>query len=155
MSASNFDAENAENLEDIEKQFAVKAVMQAQTYWNLLEKVRGSTLSLTRLDEEIYTHFLNDFPEYSTTESVAQIKEEDLKSVSGKDRWRKFMAKYEKTVHDYNFGTLLRTGATCEYENETTIFVVRMQFLAFEIARNKQGMNDWIFEKAQSEAQKK
>ncbi|KAJ8098841.1 putative polysaccharide biosynthesis protein [Lipomyces tetrasporus] len=146
MSApKTFDAENADNLEDIEKQFAVKAVMQAQTYWNLLEKVKGSTLRLTRLDDEIYEHFIKDFPEYDSADAVAEINEDDMKSPKGKDRWRKFMNTYEKTVHDFNFGTLLRTGSKDEYEEKTTIFVPRMQFLAVEIARNKHGLNDWIY----------
>ncbi|KAK9453465.1 putative polysaccharide biosynthesis protein [Dipodascopsis uninucleata] len=141
-----FDAENADNLEDIEKQFAVKAVMQAQTYWNLLEKVKGSTLRLTGMDDEIYKHFMEEFPEYSTPESVASINEDDMKSAKGKERWRKFMNTYEKTVHDFNFGTLLRVGSKDEYQEHTTIFVPRMQFLAIEISRNKHGLNDWIYE---------
>ncbi|KAK9479550.1 putative polysaccharide biosynthesis protein [Lipomyces japonicus] len=141
-----FDAETAENLEDIEKQFAVKAVMQAQTYWNLLEKVRGSTLRLTNLDAEIYKHFIEEFPEYSTSESVAEINENEMKSVKGKERWRKFMNAYEKAVNDFNFGTLLRTGSKNEYGEKTTIFVPRIQFLAIEIARNKHGLNDWVYE---------
>ncbi|KAK9366650.1 putative polysaccharide biosynthesis protein [Lipomyces kononenkoae] len=141
---SSFDAEKAENLEDIEKQFAVAAVMQAQTYWNLLEKVKGSTLRLTRLDDEIYEHFTRDFPEYASPEAVDKISENDMKSSRGKERWRNFMNTYEKTVNDFNFGTLLRTGSKDEYEEKTTIFVPRMQFLAIEIARNKHGLNDWI-----------
>lgn len=32
------DPEKAENMEEIEMQFAVKAVHQAETYWSLLEK---------------------------------------------------------------------------------------------------------------------
>lgn len=32
------------------------------------------------------------------------------------------MNTYEKTVHDFNFGTLLRTDAEAEYEEQTTIF---------------------------------
>lgn len=42
---STFNAETAENLEDIEKQFAVVAVEQAETYWNLISKVPGSKLA--------------------------------------------------------------------------------------------------------------
>lgn len=30
--------------------------------------------------------------------------------------------------------------------------VPRMQFYAVEIARNRKGLNDWIYEKAQAEA---
>jgi hypothetical protein len=32
--------------------------------------------------------------------------------------------------------------------------VTRMQFYAYEIARNKRGLNDWIYEKAKEEEAK-
>lgn len=139
----SFDAENAENLEDIEKQFAVKAVMQAETYFSLLEKIPGSKLKLTQHDDDIHEEFLKAFPEYATPEAVAEINEEDMKSKSGKERWREFCEKFNE-VEDYNFGTLLRTRSKDEYTQEGTIFVVRIQFYAIEIARNRAGLNDWI-----------
>ena len=42
------DPNQAQNLPEIEKQIAVSCVEHAQTYWNLLEKVRGSKLRLTK-----------------------------------------------------------------------------------------------------------
>ncbi|KAG4444372.1 hypothetical protein IFR05_000137 [Cadophora sp. M221] len=146
---ANFDPETADNLEDIEKQFAVKVVQHMSTYWSILEKVRGSTLRLTKLDEDIYTHLKADFPEF---DPAAPIDEDEMKSKTGKERWRKFLMAYEKKVDDYNFGTMLRADAKGEYEEKETIFVPRMQFYAIEIARNRNGLNDWIFEKAQKEA---
>ncbi|KAI1086787.1 DUF757-domain-containing protein [Rostrohypoxylon terebratum] len=142
----DFDAENADNLEDIEKQFAVKAVQHLETYWAILKKVKGSSLRLTKLDDEIYQHLKTEFPEF---DPAATIDEEEMKSKSGKERWRKFMMAYDKRVDDYNFGTMLRTSPNVEYQQHTTIFVPRMQFYAIEIARNKAGLNDWIYEKAQ------
>ncbi|KAK4187798.1 polysaccharide biosynthesis-domain-containing protein [Podospora australis] len=144
----NFDAENADNLEDIEKQFAVKAVEHMATYWGILEKVKGSSLRLTGIDDEIYEHLKKDFPEF---DPAATINEDEMKSKSGKERWRNFMMQYEKRVKDYNFGTLVRTNPRKEYDQEGTIFVPRMQFYAVEIARNKLGLNDWVYEKAQKE----
>ncbi|OIW28090.1 DUF757-domain-containing protein [Coniochaeta ligniaria NRRL 30616] len=128
----NFDAENADNFEDIEKQFAVKAVSHMQTYWAILEKVKGSTLRLTKIDDEINEHLKKDFPEF---DPAATIDEDQMKSKSGKERWRKFMMAYEKKVDDYNFGTLLRSNPKFEYGEKETIFVPRMQFYAVEIAR--------------------
>ncbi|KXJ86926.1 putative polysaccharide biosynthesis protein, partial [Microdochium bolleyi] len=139
-----FDAENADNNEDIEKQFSVKAVQHLETYWAILEKVPGSKLRLTKIDDEILEHLKRDFPEF---DPAATIDEDELKSKSGKERWRKFMMAYEKRVDDYNFGTIVRTAANVEYEEHTTIFVPRMQFYALEIARNRAGLNDWIHEK--------
>ena len=142
---ADFDADNADNNEDIEKQFSVKAVQHLETYWAILEKVPGSKLRLTKIDDEILEHLKRDFPEF---DPAATIDEDELKSKSGKERWRKFMMAYEKRVDDYNFGTIVRTAANVEYEEHTTIFVPRMQFYALEIARNRAGLNDWIHEKA-------
>jgi hypothetical protein len=66
---------------------------------------------------------------------AATIDENEMKSKAGKEKWRKFMMAYEKLVDDYNFGTMLRTSPKVEYEQDTTIFVPRMQFYAVEIAR--------------------
>ncbi|KAL1847269.1 hypothetical protein VTK73DRAFT_10383 [Phialemonium thermophilum] len=142
-----FNAEEAENLEDIEKQFAVKAVQQMETYWAILEKVRGSALRLTKLDDEIYEHFRRDFPDVGVDEP---LDEDRMKSAEGKERWRKFIKAYEKRVDDYNFGTLVRADPSKEYTQENTIMVLRIQFYAIEIARNRHGKNDWVYEQAQA-----
>ncbi|KAI0461089.1 hypothetical protein LJB42_001420 [Komagataella kurtzmanii] len=147
MSLSTFNAEEAENLDDIEKQFAVKAVTQAETYWNLLTKIPGTKLKLTPYDDEIFEALLKDFPEFENPEYASKINEDEMKSLSGKDRWRKFMKPFEEKIDDFNFGTLLRTDSSKEYDQEGTIFVVRLQFYAIEIARNKYGLNDWISQK--------
>lgn len=41
-------------------------------------------------------------------------------------------------------GTLIRTDASKEFSPENSILVVRIQFLAIEIARNREGFNDDI-----------
>lgn len=147
---ANFNANDADNLEDIEKQFAVKAVQHLETYWAILEKVKGSTLRLTKIDDEIYDHLCKDFPEFDPAETIDENK---LKSPAAKKRWRDFMMAYEKRVDDYSFGTMLRSSPKEEYTQHGTIFVPRMQFYAVEIARNRKGLNDWVYEK--NEAEKK
>ncbi|UNI24825.1 hypothetical protein JDV02_010541 [Purpureocillium takamizusanense] len=147
----DFNAEEAINMEEMEQQFAVKVVQHMQTYWSILEKVKGSTLRLTKMDDDIYEHLTTDFPEF---DPAATIDEDEMKSKSGKERWRKFMMAYEKKIDDYNFGTMVRNSPKVEYEEDTTIFVPRMQFYAIEIARNKKGLNDWIYEQAQAEKTK-
>ncbi|KAM0702288.1 hypothetical protein Q7P35_011198 [Cladosporium inversicolor] len=142
-------AENADNFEDIEKQFAVKVVQHMTTYWSILEKIPGSKLRLTKIDDDIHEHFLKEFPDFDLKST---INEDDMKSKAGKERWRTFIASYENKVDDYNFGTMLRANAAEEYDQDGTIFAVRMQFYAIEIARNRAGLNDWIYEKAQKEA---
>lgn len=140
--SSQFDADNADNLEEIEKQFAVKAVNQAETYWGLLEKIPGSTLKLTKHDDDIFESLLQDFPEFKEPAKVAEIRELEMKSPEGKKRWRDFCEKFNE-IEDYNFGTLLRTKSNEFYTQEGTIFAVRIQFYAIEIARNRYGLNDW------------
>ncbi|MCJ1380395.1 hypothetical protein MMC17_003498 [Xylographa soralifera] len=141
---ASLDPEQAENFEDMEKQFAVKCVKHMSTYWAILEKVRGSTSRLTKMDDDIYEHFKKEFPEFDPTET---IDEDKMKSKEGKERWRNFMMAYEKKVEDYNFGTMLRANPKFEYGEQETIFAVRMQFYAIEIARNRLGLNDWIYER--------
>ncbi|KAG9238240.1 protein of unknown function DUF757 [Amylocarpus encephaloides] len=143
---AGFDPEKADNFEDIEKQFAVKAVQHMSTYWAILEKVPGTKLRLTKMDDDIYEHLMKDFPEFDPAKT---IDEDEMKSKSGKERWRKFMMAYEKKVDDYNFGTMLRSNPKFEYGKDETIFVPRMQFYAVEIARNRNGLNDWIYKQDQ------
>ncbi|KAF7366795.1 Duf757 domain-containing protein [Mycena sanguinolenta] len=88
-----FDPNTAQNAIEIEKQFAVKAVEQAQTYWNLIEKVPPRELKLTKLDDEIYEHTLKTFPELAENDHAKLIKldEDSMKSPEGKERWRAFI----------------------------------------------------------------
>jgi len=118
--------------QDIEKQFAVKTVQQMMTYWSILEKVPGSTLRLTKIDDEIYENFKTHFPDF---DPAATINEDEMKSKQGKEKWRNFIMEYEKKVDDYNFGTMVRASPKFEYGEKETIFAVRMQFYAIEIAR--------------------
>ncbi|KAH9929964.1 DUF757-domain-containing protein [Amylocystis lapponica] len=154
--STQFDPNNAQNLIEIEKQFAVKAVEHAQTYWNILEKVNPRVLKLTKLDDEIFEHTMATFPELAEAphDKVLKIDEDWMKSADGKARWRKFIETYQDKVKDYNFGSLIRTDARLEYGEANTIFVTRIQFYAFEIARNRLGLNDTAHEIAKIEAVK-
>ena len=148
LSNLNIDPEKTDNYEEMEKQFAVKAVQQMTTYWSILEKIPGSKLRLTRMDDQILEHFHKDFPDF---DPAKELDEDEMKGKEGKEKWRNFCMAYEKgenKVEDYNFGTMLRKSPKTEYGERETIFAVRMQFYAIEIARNRAGLNDWIHEKA-------
>lgn len=139
----------------MEKQFAVKAVQHMTTYWSILEKMRGSELRLTRMDDEILRHLHESFPEFDPAET---IDEDKMKSKAGKERWRNFMNVYEKgdkKIEDYNFGTMLRKNPKTDYGERETMFAVRMQFYAIEIARNRAGLNDWVYEQGHTEENEK
>ncbi|KAK1225739.1 hypothetical protein PQX77_011300 [Marasmius sp. AFHP31] len=154
--AGRFDPNKAQNAVEIEKQFAVRAVEQAQTYWNLLEKVAPRDLKLTKLDDEIYEDTMATFPELAEPphEKLTKLDEDWMKSPEGKEKWREFINRYEKKVQDYNFGSLIRTDAREEYGERNTIFVTRIQFYAIEISRNRLGLNDKAHEIAKAEAEK-
>jgi len=154
--AGKFDPNNAQNLMEIEKQFAVKAVEQAQTYWNLLEKVEPKDLKLTKYDDEIFEHTMKTFPELNEPpyEKLVKVDEEWMKSPDGKNRWRDFIDSYKEKIQDYNFGSLIRTDARDEYGEANTIFVTRIQFYAFEIARNRLGLNEKAHQIAVEDAAK-
>ena len=44
-------------------------------------------------------------------------------------------------VNDFNFATLMRLDASGDYSEANTIVVPRAQFIAIEIARNREGFN--------------
>lgn len=50
-----------------------------------------------RFDDEMYSDFLETFPEFAEDkkDSVRKIDEEAMKSAKGKEAWRQFAAKYE------------------------------------------------------------
>jgi hypothetical protein len=89
------------------------------TYWSLLENIPGSKLRLTKMDDEIYENFKKHFPDFDPS---VTINEDEMKSKEGKEQWRNFIMEYEKTVEDYNFGTMLRKNHKTEYGEEETIF---------------------------------
>lgn len=53
-------------------------------------------MSFSRLDDEMYTNFLETFPEYSSAERVAKLNEDEIKSAQNKPRWRQWIMQYEK-----------------------------------------------------------
>ena len=89
------------------------------TYWSILEKVPGSKLRLTKMDDEILESFMKEFPDFNPAET---LDEDKMKSKEGKEKWRNWINQYEKTIEDFNFGTMLRASPKVEYERETTIF---------------------------------
>ncbi|KAF9296138.1 putative polysaccharide biosynthesis protein [Linnemannia elongata] len=134
-------ADELEQLQEIEKQWAVKAMHHAETYFSLLQAMDGSKLKLTKIDDEIYVDFMSTFgPNVPRIDILDEAK--DFKSPEMKEKWRNFINRYEGgKVTDYNFGSLLRIDASKEYSEDNTMFVTRMQFLTIEIARNKAGLN--------------
>eukprot|EP00047_Mylnosiga_fluctuans_P003033 m.227102 g.227102 ORF g.227102 m.227102 type:complete len:166 (+) comp11533_c0_seq1:3-500(+) len=130
-------AEDYVNDATIEMAWAEKAFNHAEVYFKLISQIDSRNLKLTRFDDQIHEHFLKEFPNLD----VAKLREDDLKSEAGKAQWREFCSVYEKQMEDYNFGTLLRLDVAQDYNPDNTIFALRVQFLAIEIARNRAGLN--------------
>lgn len=117
-------------------QWAVKAFEHAETFFSQLEKLTGSQTQASQtaiqrfrfttpaLDEEIYAHFRREFPDMP----VAGFDEHlHFKSPERKKQWREFINVYEKSVEDYNFGSLLRVDPFQEY-------VVGQPFMSYTVS---------------------
>uniref|UniRef100_A0A2M4C2A0 Polysaccharide biosynthesis domain-containing protein n=1 Tax=Anopheles marajoara TaxID=58244 RepID=A0A2M4C2A0_9DIPT len=135
-------AEEFTNDGTVEELWAVQAVDHAEVHFNLLCSVDPRWLRLTPYDNELYDQFRRMWPDMN----VRVIDENDLKSPEGKTKWRTYMAKFSR-LEDYSVGTLLRANAEEEFRPENAVLVVRAQFWAIEIARNREGANDCIRDK--------
>ncbi|XP_060602348.1 protein PBDC1-like [Ruditapes philippinarum] len=137
------DAKNYENKQDVEFQWAIKAYHHAETYFNLISSVETRYLKLTQLDDEIYTLFRQEFPDFN----VENLDVDGMKTPASKEKWRGFCNKFENRVEDFNMGTLIRINSREEFSESNSTLVVRIQFLAIEIARNREGFNDGLNKK--------
>ncbi|KAL5289329.1 PBDC1 family protein [Megaselia abdita] len=126
----------------VEEIWAKSAAEHAEVFFNLISTLDPKTIQLTPYDDVIYTTFRQDFPNLD----VSVLSDDILKEPSEKIRWRSFCDKFNK-VEDFSFGTLLRADASLDNSPENTLLVVRIQFLAIEIARNREGFNDSIRKK--------
>lgn len=128
----------------LEQLWAMKAMEHAEVYFNLLCSVDPSRLKLTgslESDTKIYEHFKQTFPDLS----IAKLGEDDIKSAAAKVKWREFTDFY-KDLEDFSLGSLLRLDSTKDYSEENSIITIKIQFLAIEIARNREHFNDSIRE---------
>ncbi|KAL7411009.1 putative polysaccharide biosynthesis protein [Mrakia frigida] len=150
---AKFDAEKADNFEDIEKQFAVAVVEHMQAYEKLISTVPPNRLKLSAIDDILMAHLNTAFPTLLSSDNnyaaLRTLDEDAMKSPQGKEDWRKFVMAYEKIVPDYNFGTLIRTDCSRDYAQDNTTLVLRTQFLAIEVARNRFGLNNSFHEEVQ------
>ncbi|GAA5854948.1 hypothetical protein JCM8547_002318 [Rhodosporidiobolus lusitaniae] len=147
---SSFRAEDAQNDEAIEMQFAVMCMEKAETHFKLISSMKASTLPrLTKWDDLIMESFEKHFPDWQNDDKLKVINEDELKTPEGKKRWREFMMPFEKTIDEYNFGTLIRSNCEDDYTQENSMFGYRLQFYAIEIARNRRGLNDKVYELTQ------
>lgn len=143
-------AEEYVNDSEIEMRWAEKAFKMADVHYKLITSMRPSLLKLTKFDDEIYREFRRDFPKLN----VDVLDQEEFKSEPAKARWRPYMNHFDGTVPDFNQGCLLRLDYRGAYDESNTMLSTRIQYLAIEIARNREGFNDKLYEQKLKEALK-
>ncbi|XP_069773544.1 protein PBDC1 isoform X2 [Narcine bancroftii] len=126
---------------NVEMMWAIKAYQHAEIYFNLISSVDPRYLRLTKEDDMIYREFRTHFGSMK----VDVLDPDQLKSETAKLAWRPFCLQFETLVEDFNYGTLLRLDCTKDYTEENTIFATRIQFLAIEVTRNREGFNSPLF----------
>lgn len=107
--------------------------------FQLICSVDPKYLKLTPYDNQIYQIFREDFPNFN----VGKVHDGDIKGPAAKQKWRAFIEKFNK-LDDFSYGTLMRADASQDFGEHNSILVVRIQFWAIEIARNREGYNDQI-----------
>lgn len=147
--ALSLPADAYSNDPQLEVMWAMKAYNHAEVYFNLISSVDPKFLKLTKTDDEIYSAYTESFSDLN----LELLDPDHLKAPEAKERWRPFCNQYEGIVEDFNYGTLLRLDCRKDYTEENTIFATRIQFYAIEIARNRGGYNDAVFNAKQSKEQ--
>ena len=103
-----------------------------------------------RFTDSLHAKFINFEPNPPTVTTRKRNGYVYIQNKEGKEKWRNWCEQYKERVQDYNFGTLLRLDPTDDYTEKNSCFALRVQFLAIEIARNKEGKNQKIFEAAKA-----
>merc|ERR1712154_167868 len=134
-------AEEYINDASVEERWAEKAFKEAEVHFKLITSLKPSMLKLCQQDDEIYSVFREQFPKFN----VEMVDEDSMKTKEGKEKWRPFCNHFEDKVEDFNRGSLLRTDASKEFGQDNCTLTTRIQFLAIEIARNREGANDKIY----------
>lgn len=135
-------AEEFQNDPTIEGVWCLKAVEHMQIHFNLICSISPQILKLTPKDDVVYKEFRKQFPDMA----IEMLEVEQLKCDEAKEKWRPFCNMFKDEVEDYNYATLLRLDSKKDYSDDNTVVVPRIQFLAIEVARNREGLNDSIRE---------
>uniref|UniRef100_A0A1I7USU3 Polysacc_synt_4 domain-containing protein n=1 Tax=Caenorhabditis tropicalis TaxID=1561998 RepID=A0A1I7USU3_9PELO len=132
------DADRYVNDESIEIAWATKAGEQAEVHMNLIMRCDTRILRLNKNQDIILAAFRKSFPDLDVEEVTTSL----LKDNGAKEIWREFCEQFKETVDDYSMGTLMRCHAAQSYSPENTVVVPRIIYLAVEMARNVEGVNE-------------
>ncbi|KAM4834891.1 protein PBDC1-like [Thomomys bottae] len=147
--ALSLPAESCDNDPVIEMAWAMRTMQHAEVYYKLISSVDPQFLKLTKVDDQIYSESWKSFEKLR----IDVLDPEELKSETAKENWRPFCLKFDGLVEDFIHVTLLQLDSCKGYTEESTIFAPRIQFLAIEIAQNREGYNTAVY-KAQNKGEK-
>ncbi|CAG5089709.1 Oidioi.mRNA.OKI2018_I69.PAR.g12318.t1.cds [Oikopleura dioica] len=120
-----------------------KAFQQAQVHMKLLLSLGPCKIKFSPLDEKIYESFRKAFPDFDIS-NVDEDLQDELISGDNKLQWINWMDELKADLKDFDRKSLLRKRPDGDYTSMNTTFCHRAQFLAIEIARNKEGLNQKI-----------
>lgn len=138
----HMDSLEVENSGEIEMNGIMYAVDYMNDHWKMLtEADDAATLVLAGSkaeDDRLYREFRAAFGSMDVTVT----KNETLKDTRTQETWRAFMMSQDGRMDEFNMISLLRIDSGGNYDDANTLLVPRVQFLAIEIARNREGIND-------------
>ncbi|CAA21658.1 Polysaccharide biosynthesis domain-containing protein [Caenorhabditis elegans] len=132
------DADKYVNDESIEMAWAIKAGERSEVHMNLIMRCDTRVLRLNKHQDAILAAFRSSFPDLNVEEVTTSL----LKDGGAKETWREFCEQFKDIVDDYSMGTLMRIHASKAYSPENTVVVPRIIYLAIEMARNVEGVNE-------------
>jgi hypothetical protein len=151
--AAKHDPNSLGNDGAVEIQWAMKAGKHAETYFSMLQAVADkSKMKLTKYDDQIYREFRAAFPrpaaegepEVKNAFAVDKLDMDQMKTEKNKKKWRKLIENYKPLMKEFDLGTIIRMDSSQDYNPDNCEIVPRVQFLAIEIARNREGANNSI-----------
>uniref|UniRef100_A0A8R1DSZ7 Polysacc_synt_4 domain-containing protein n=1 Tax=Caenorhabditis japonica TaxID=281687 RepID=A0A8R1DSZ7_CAEJA len=132
------DGDKYVNDESIEMAWAIKAGERSEVHMNLIMRCDTKSLRLNKHQDSILAAFRESFPDLNVEEVTPSL----LKDNGAKEKWREFCEKFKEIVDDYSLGTLMRIHAAKAYSPDNTVVVPRIIYLAVEMARNVEGVNE-------------
>ncbi|VDO34397.1 unnamed protein product [Onchocerca flexuosa] len=129
--------------------YPLQAAERANIHMSLLLTCNTKELTMHKKFNVIYDKFREIFPKMN----VEKITEVELKG-ENKQQWFIFCEHFKEEIEDYNLATIMRIRTNGAYSEENTIIVPKIIFLAVEIARNKEGLNESYKESFKTEYEK-
>ncbi|VDK77825.1 unnamed protein product [Onchocerca ochengi] len=130
MEEISYGAAEYTNDPSFEIAWAVEAAERANIHMSLLLTCNTKELTMHKKFNVIYDKFREIFPNMNVEKG------------ENKQQWFIFCEHFKEEIEDYNLATIMRIRANGAYSEENTIIVPKIIFLAVEIARNKEGLNE-------------